>query len=63
MSAATDSSNQFAVGVRGDYVVITRVPIGQLTKPEAVNLAAWLMVLADPEGKEFSRVVEGIVTA
>jgi hypothetical protein len=54
-----DTSNQFAVGARGEYVVILRPPNtwAALSKAEAINLAAWLAVLADPDGKEFARVI------
>jgi hypothetical protein len=56
-----DSSNQFAVGVRSDgRIFIYKVPMKHLTKAEALNLAAWLCVLADPEGAEFERLVKAI---
>lgn len=58
-----DSSNQFFVGVSGDRVVIQRNPVGYLRKEEAINLAAWLMLLADPDGKKFERVVKEISEA
>ena len=56
-----DSSNQFIVGAnaRGE-ISIQRAPIGAMRRDEALNLAAWLRVLADPEGKEFERIVEEI---
>ena len=37
--------NLFAVGVQGDNVVILK-PKTRLTKDEALNLAAWLVVLS-----------------
>jgi hypothetical protein len=58
-----DSSNQFFVGVNGDVLVILRPvpshPRG-LTREQALNLAAWLSLLADPDGKEFDRMREAI---
>lgn len=60
-AAKVDSGNWFLVGGRGDEIVILRQPTGTLTKAEAVNLAAWLMVMADPTGEEFERVVKEIV--
>lgn len=55
-----DTSNFFGVGGQGDFLVITKLPMGRLPKAQAINLAAWLRVLADPEGKEFDRVVAEI---
>jgi hypothetical protein len=47
--------NKFVVGVRGDKVVILGLGFGGrsnvtrfLTKEEAMNLAAWLAALSDP---------------
>ena len=61
-----DTSNRFGVGVRGDKVVIsafqwsTKLLSAELSKDQALNLAAWLAVLADPEGKDFQRIIEEI---
>lgn len=55
-----DSGNEFMVGVRGDgKVVITRFGLS-LTPEGALNLAAWLSVLADPGGERFERLVQEI---
>lgn len=52
-----DTSNQFAVCAHPDgMLVIRKLPIARLSKDEAINLAAWLVCLADPEMKEFRRV-------
>jgi len=45
------------VGQRGDMVVILRFQ-RELTKEEALNLAAWLVLLADPSRKSFDCVVK-----
>lgn len=39
-------ANQLLIGVFGDSLVILNPP-RQLTKQEAINMAAWLVVLAD----------------
>lgn len=57
---AIDSSNQFFVCVKGDELIIARLPAGRLTKEQALNLAAWLKVLADPGGEKFQELVERI---
>lgn len=55
-----DSSNLFGVGKDGSgWIVINRVP-SRLTAAAAVNLAAWLMLLADPTGEKFEAVVREI---
>lgn len=61
--AQPDTSNMFAVGVTGVSMskVIINLPVPRpLTREQALNLAAWLIVLADPEGKDFARLVEAI---
>ena len=55
-----DTANHFMVAGQGDDLVIIQLPIGRLKKDRALNLAAWLVALADPEGKEFERVLEAI---
>jgi|GEM_PF-4653019 len=56
-----DTSNQFLVGAVPGKDMITIISMGaRLTKAQAVNLAAWLKVIADPDGKEFDRVEEEI---
>lgn len=58
-----DTSNQFSVcGHNGTIVtfkIATKNPT-VLANSEAVNLAAWLCALADPERKEFDRVFKEI---
>lgn len=68
--APIDSSNQFDVVRRDDGSVAAfglwrrmgadHFVTAGLTRAEALNLAAWLSVLADPEGKDFGRLVEEI---
>lgn len=47
MAEDTDSTNQFLVSVRGeDIVVLLHIP-RPMGKAQALNLAAWLVALAD----------------
>lgn len=42
-----DTTNKFMVSLHGDGIVMLRRPASQLSKAEALNLAAWLVALAD----------------
>lgn len=56
-----DTSNQFAVGVKTDGLVAVNRPVmGVMTRAEALNLAAWIVALSDPTGKEFWNIVARI---
>jgi hypothetical protein len=55
--------NKFLVGVQGDDVVVgLPMRTARMTKPEALEYAAWLVSLAtyDPE-KEFQPVLDEIL--
>lgn len=57
-----DTSNHFGVCVdvvRG--LILVNEWHRVTTRDEALVLAAWIRVLADPEGKEFERVVKEIM--
>ena len=43
--------NEFMVSMRGDDILICRFPVGPLTKDQALNLAAWLVAIADYDCK------------
>ena len=43
------ADNQFFVGVSNDRIVMLRQVPNRLTKAEALNLAAWLVALADDD--------------
>lgn len=58
MSAEIDTANRFLVGARGDDLVILRFA-RSVTKEEALNLAAWLVALADSKG-EFPAILEAV---
>lgn len=48
MTEEHDTTNNGLVGLQGDMIVFLK-PVGKLTKAEALNLAAWMVVLADDE--------------
>lgn len=58
MSEPIDTDNLEAVGLRGDDIVILRRGI-RLSRDQALNLAAWLVALADHDGR-FADVLERV---
>jgi hypothetical protein len=56
-----DTFNKFMVGVQADKVVILNI-VGPsyLSKDEALNLAAWLVSLADPGGEKFTDMLSAV---
>jgi hypothetical protein len=58
-----DCSNHFAVGANGDSIAFARTVPRNITASEALILAAWLVVIAEPlaNGLRFSEVREKIV--
>lgn len=62
-----DTSNKFAVGLKEPLIVVHNhdlmFPGGAhllLKKADALNLAAWLVTIADPAGEEFKKILEEI---
>ncbi len=56
-----DGSNDFAVCRVQDSVIIQRpVPRHPLTIKQALDLAAWIVALADPSGVEFANVLHQV---
>ena len=47
MSDEIDSTNKFCVTAIRDEVAVLALPGRQLTRTEALNLAAWLVAVAD----------------
>ena len=43
--------NEFLIGMQGETVVFMRPVPQQLTRQQAITLAAWLTVIADPGGR------------
>lgn len=55
-----DTTNDFLVGVQGADLVVTRPPVGRITKPQALRLAAYLVVLAEDLPGEFDGILAAI---
>lgn len=58
-----DTANHFLVGDNGSeisFMPFANIVRCRISRPQAINLAAWLAVLADPDGKEFERVLREI---
>jgi len=62
-SPKSDTANHFEVVKSQTGIAIIQPPMArQVLSPErAINLAAWLMITADPTGEQFERVVKEIV--
>lgn len=61
MADDIDTTNKFMVGVRVDKIIIMMPPRRELSKADALNLAAWLVTLADDEPPhKFLSIVEAI---
>lgn len=61
LPAMPDSANHFMVGTTGGgQIVIQRSTRGYLTPAQALNLALWIVAQADPDGKEFQRLLAEI---
>ena len=55
--------NEWFVSVQGDAILIMRPPVGPISKRQALELAAWIVALADPLGKDFEKVREQVESA
>jgi hypothetical protein len=51
-----DTTNKFAVTASLQGITILKPPLGPITHDDALNLAAWLVALADNE-KKFQTIV------
>lgn len=54
-----DTTNYWMVGGAGERLVIRIVPRGLITRKEALNLAAWLVAIAD-ENNEFGALLKAV---
>jgi hypothetical protein len=61
---ASETFNKFFVGMRGDQIQIMKSP-AVLSKADALNLAGWLVALADfsPDHAEFHALLKEIESA
>jgi hypothetical protein len=55
-----DASNVFLLGVRGDYVNVGLPPRGEMTKKQALLLAAWLVVISGDDMTAFAKVLNAV---
>lgn len=56
-----DTTNQFMVGANRDRVIV-QIPVRRpLEKEEAIRLAAWLVAIADPTQKRFTKVLAAVL--
>jgi hypothetical protein len=55
-----DAANNFLVSCNLDRLLIGRPPLGAISRPAALNLAAWLVTLADPTGLEFAALLTSV---
>lgn len=59
---AQDTSNKFKLVIVGDRLGALE-PIPQsMSRAEALLLAAWIVLLADPDGEEFQTVLGSVQT-
>lgn len=58
-----ETMNDHLVGSRGDgMVTMMLMPVLPMTRDEALRLAAWLIVCADPEGSRFSEIYRAVMS-
>jgi hypothetical protein len=51
------------VTINDEPTLVPLRPITHMTKGEGLRLAAWIIALADSEGKEFPRVLEAVLAS
>ena len=59
MTDELETGNKYMVGVSGGRIVMLRPPRGSFSNEDALNLAAWLVALADLDGK-FPAILEAV---
>jgi hypothetical protein len=60
VTSAGDTSNRFMVGGNATGLIQIVALNAALDTQQALNLAAWLSIVADPSGEEFGRLVAEI---
>lgn len=56
-----DTSNQFLVATSRDGERVCAMPWGGVvSRAEALNMAAWIVALTDPEQKEFQPLLKAV---
>lgn len=62
MADEIDTSNVFMVGVSGGRIILLKPPRGSFSNEDALNLAAWLVALAD-DGDKFPAILDAVQNA
>ena len=57
--ADIDTSNKFLVSARGQRIGVMR-PTHDMSKEDALNLAAWLVAMVDVDPADFDKAVSDI---
>lgn len=61
MPKMIDPMNKFMVGARGNGIIISLPPRGPITPNDALLLAAWLVLIAEPDADNtFTEVTEAV---
>lgn len=57
-----DVFNKHGVSLKGDQIALLIPPAAfvPMSKDEALTLAAWLVVLADPLGERFEEIISAV---
>lgn len=55
-----DTSNLFFVGSNGDTLVFTLPVPRQISKEDALNLAAWIVAIVNPTREEFDALHKAV---
>ena len=59
-----ETINDFGFGIRGgsgdDAVIAPMLPVGPMNRAKALRAAAWLSLIADPQGDDFAAVLDAI---
>lgn len=55
-----ETFNKFFVGATSNGIRLMRPPTGELSHDDALNLAAWLVAVADPGGERFAEVLAAV---
>ena len=57
MATAIDTSNKFKVATSVSGAIVLAPILGRLSIDDALHLAAWLVLVADPDGERFQEVL------
>lgn len=58
-----DTTNRHGVGLRANKIGMLAPPRQEMSKQDALTLAAWLVLLADPGGEQFERTLTAVANA